>query len=65
MSPISQNINIEVYNAVGQKVTTIFTGEIVSGTNEFTTSLEALANGIYYIKINGDSVSKTVKITKN
>jgi PKD repeat protein len=65
VSPISQNISIDIYNAVGQKVNTIFTGELGIGINEYSTSLATLAKGVYYVKINGESVTKTVKITKN
>ena len=65
VSPTSQNVSIDVYNAVGQKVSRIFTGNLASGTNEFTTSLESLAKGIYYVRINGETITKTVKITKN
>lgn len=65
VSPTSQNVTIDIYNAVGQKVSSIFAGDLNPGNNDFSTSIAALTNGIYYIRISGDSITKTVKLTKN
>ena len=65
VSPKSQSVTIDLYNAVGQKISSIFTGNVDSGINDYTTSISSLANGIYYVKISSDSFIKTVKLTKN
>lgn len=65
LSTSNQNVTIDIYNAVGQKVNQVYAGNVSIGENNFNTSITSLANGIYYVKIKGDSISKTVKIIKN
>ena len=64
VSTSNQTVTIDIYNAFGQKVTEVFTGDVAIGENDFSTSTESLAKGIYYIKISGTSVSKTIKLIK-
>jgi hypothetical protein len=48
--PISNNI--EVYDVLGKLLTTFYT----SGETKFTLDISHLANGVYFVKVNGEMV---------
>jgi len=64
MSSESQNLTIDLYNTLGQKINTIFTNSITAGPFNFVYPTANLSNGIYILKINGESISKTIKFSK-
>ena len=64
-SSTQQNIEIVVYNSLGEVVSKPFVSLVKIGSNQFNIESANFKKGIYYININGDNVSKTVKLIKN
>jgi hypothetical protein len=62
---INQKIDIKLYNSLGQEIYTIFSGVLSNGKYKYTVPLNEYQKGIYYIKINGEYTSQTVKTIKN
>ena len=59
------NVNISVYNALGQKVAELVNGNMNAGTHnvEFnTSSSSAIASGLYFYKLETTNYSKTMKM---
>jgi hypothetical protein len=52
-SPVAGNGNLEVYNMMGQKIKTVYTGYIAAGTQIFELSLprQQVANLVYVLRI--------------
>ena len=51
------NINISIYNSLGEKVTQLEDNLIISGEHNYTWNTGNIANGIYYISLtNGKGV---------
>lgn len=62
--PENEEINIAIYNALGQEVVLVESASIAS--NNYTVNLENQTNGIYYVKMNvkGDIVTKKIILNK-
>jgi len=63
-----QNIDITVYDILGRKVDTIFSGNLTNGVYEYTwngvnSNNEDVSSGIYYITAVGDNRQEWKKIT--
>jgi hypothetical protein len=54
------HLNVSIYNAIGQKVEVIFSGELSSGNHKFFFDGSKYASGIYYYSL----VAKDMKIFK-
>jgi hypothetical protein len=53
----------ELYNTIGERVSTLFTGELATGNIHLTfNSLAGLRNGIYFLKIQSGSSCQVLKI---
>ena len=48
----NSNVQIEIYNLLGQKVADLFNGENNAGVYEITWNAEDLSSGVYLIKLN-------------
>jgi len=59
--PMSEKVKIEVFNAVGNKVTTLLNGLKEAGSHEVQFEAENLASGVYFYKI---SVGNFIQIKK-
>ncbi|MBN8588473.1 MAG: T9SS type A sorting domain-containing protein [Rhodothermia bacterium] len=58
--PQTQTVQVALYNALGQKLKTLYTGTAVAGQNiEARISGNNLQSGVYYLKLTGNSVSQT------
>ncbi len=64
-SSVNQNISITIYNSLGEIIKTVYTGNTIIGDNQYLIETSTFEKGIYYININGDNVSKTIKLIKN
>lgn len=63
----SANIVVEIFNVLGQKVKTVYDGNLQSGTHQFTWSGDneagaAVPGGIYYAVLTAGSVRNTIKM---
>ncbi len=61
----NQDVTISIYNSLGEIVETSYIGELKVGENKFNLDLSPYQKGIYYVNINGDQISKTIKLIKN
>ncbi len=58
----TSDVNLTVYNSIGQKVAVLINKKMKSGTHKITFSGTALSSGIYYYRINADNFTKTRKM---
>lgn len=49
-SEIEEDIQIDLYNSIGQKESFLFSGKISTGNNAIAIQLPKLSNGVYFIK---------------
>jgi hypothetical protein len=58
-SPVSGKGSLEVYNALGQKIRTVFQGNIIKGTQNFSLHLSQrqVSNLVYVLRVGGQQVS--------
>jgi len=60
----SSNVVIEVYNALGQKVSSVLNQNLSAGLNGVNINVSNLLNGTYYVRMtsNGHSITKTMTV---
>ena len=56
----SDDVTIDIFNMVGKKIKTVFSGPEASGTYNIPVDCTDLQNGFYFIKINTGNLEKTV-----
>ena len=66
-TPIACELRLEVYNALGQHIRTIFSGKIAAGEKEFEWDSRddagnAVGSGVYLYRVQADSYSATKKM---
>lgn len=59
----SQDVDVAVYNVLGQRVATITNTTLAAGFHEFDLSGRDLPNGLYVIRAQGTEFSETVRVT--
>jgi len=60
--PVKTNLNLNVYNTLGEKVAEIFNGELEEGYHEMMFNASGLSSGIYFYKIESENYSATKKL---
>ena len=60
--PNRENVKLEVYNAIGQKISTILNQEMSAGNNSFSFDASNLSSGIYYYTIKSGNFSASRKM---
>ena len=62
--PENQEVNIAVYNTMGQEVAAVQNGKVSNG--QYSIDLTNQSNGIYYVKmnLNGNIITKKVVLNK-
>lgn len=63
----AKSVNLEVYNGVGQLVSTIYNGTQAAGraTHVFAPQANEIANGLYFIRLNVDGEMHTQRFVLN
>lgn len=61
---VASTYYITIFDALGNSVENIFSGDLSAGLSSFEYSAANLAAGIYVIRIEGDELVKTVKLIK-
>jgi hypothetical protein len=62
--PSSQSVSVGLYNALGQRVRTLFSGRAApSDPVRATLDTGELAPGIYFVRAEGASLSQTQRVT--
>jgi hypothetical protein len=59
----SENVTIDIYNVVGQKVSTVANDAYAAGKHNVSFSVENLNSGVYFYTINAGGYNKTMKFT--
>jgi flagellar hook assembly protein FlgD len=60
--PNAGNVELTLYNQLGEKVSIIARGEYSAGSHEIEFVAENLASGIYYYKLKAGSFSRIKKM---
>ncbi len=60
----ASHLNIDLFNALGQKITHVATGHFEAGEHTFRLNNTGLASGIYVLKVNTDGQITTLKMIK-
>ncbi|WP_299227762.1 T9SS type A sorting domain-containing protein [uncultured Psychroserpens sp.] len=55
-------VNIEVYNLLGQLVSSIYNGNLNQGVNTFNLDVKTLSSGTYLIKMSSNNIEKTKRL---
>ncbi len=61
--PKESNINLSVFNMLGQLVTTIYSGKLDAGTHFVEFDGSDLPSGIYFYRLEADNFVQTKKMT--
>lgn len=64
-SAANENVNISLYNVVGQKISTIYHGDVSIGSNQYDINMEDLPKGIYVVNIENSKGVKSVKLVRD
>ena len=56
------NTQLEIYNQLGEKTKTVFSGNLQQGEHQFDISTAELPNGIYFLKLTAGTATKTLKL---
>ncbi len=64
--PIPSHVSLEVYNTLGQRITTLFEGYQHTGFHTTTLTVDNLSSGLYFIKLetSGQVVNRKVMLVK-
>ena len=63
-SVTNDEVNISLYNIVGEKVMDVHNGTVNSGTNQFEVNMADLPKGVYVVRISDSKGIHTVKLIK-
>jgi hypothetical protein len=61
--PQSTRLTIEMYNALGQYVTTVYEGFLVKGSHQLALKNNISPKGNYYLKVQTKTATKTIQVT--
>lgn len=59
--PAQGIVKVEVFNLVGQRITTLFDGKAPAGETQVEWNAQSLPSGVYFIRASSSGISKTVK----
>jgi hypothetical protein len=59
--PNAGNVNLSVFNVLGQKVATLKNGEMEAGNHTITWDASQQASGVYFYRLEANDYSKTIK----
>jgi hypothetical protein len=60
--PDKQIVNVELFDAMGNRVKTIYAGELSSGVHDFTIDGTSLNSGMYLYKVTGEGFVQSGKV---
>ncbi len=59
----SEDIQIAIYNTIGEQIQQVFEGTLDAGIREFEVTTDKLSNGTYYIHVSRNSTKEIIPIT--
>ena len=63
-SSTNEDINISLFNIVGEQVSTLYYGDVSTGNNTYNVNLEDFPKGVYFVKLSNSKEIKTIKLIK-
>lgn len=60
----TQNFSIDIYSAIGQKIASIYEGQLNKGLNTLNYSTEQLPRGVYFVRVSSEGRLQTIKLIK-
>jgi len=60
--PKTSQVDLSIYNLLGQKVATLVTEKLTPGNYKYTWDASGFASGIYYYKLSTPEFTKTKKL---
>jgi hypothetical protein len=57
-----QNVNVELFNMLGEKISTVNEGNMSAGSHTIMINGSSLKNGVYFVKFNCDNATTTQKL---
>ena len=60
--PLAGEMNVEVYNLLGQSIATLASGYMNAGTHDLTWDASSAPSGMYVVKAQADGFTKTQKL---
>jgi hypothetical protein len=60
--PLAGEMNVEVYNLLGQSIATLASGYMESGTHVLTWDASNVSSGMYFVKAEASGLTKTQKL---
>lgn len=61
--PKQVNVNIAIYNVLGQRVATIINNVLGAGNHKYVWNAAKLGSGIYFVRMQAGDLVKTTKVT--
>jgi hypothetical protein len=61
--PVQSNVNIKVYNTIGEVVAVLFNDQVEAGNHTVSFDASNLPSGIYIYRIESDNFSQSMKMT--
>jgi 1,4-alpha-glucan branching enzyme len=61
--PQSGNVQVELYNALGQPVADLYNGFLAKGSHEINLKRKNISKGIYYVRLTTRGAEKTIPVT--
>ncbi|HYE59466.1 MAG TPA: T9SS type A sorting domain-containing protein, partial [Rhodothermales bacterium] len=58
----TQPVRAELYNALGQRVSTLFEGEAQAGQTQLLDVPAGLSSGVYLVRLSGRSIAETARV---
>jgi len=58
-----ENINLSLYNLLGQRIKIFHLNKLPSGENKIRLQIQELQSGIYFLKLEGQATSQSAKLT--
>jgi len=60
--PRSSNVSLEIYNATGQKITTLVQDKQNAGNHSISWNAAGASSGVYFCRLKTDGITKTKKM---
>ena len=61
--PQSGNVQVDLFNSLGQKISTVYNSFTVKGTRQLPIKVTGVSKGNYFLKLNTKTETKTIQIT--
>ena len=60
--PVAQKVSLDIFNLLGERVVSVFDGNLPAGTHAYRFDGRGLASGVYFYRLQAGSFIKTRKM---